>query len=214
MAEVEAPSGVSGTGAPATSSAGAGAATADAGATAGSDEPLLNKGEVVGLRKEVRQLAALVQQVVGKQETHKSTKADAIDDLGALRSRVAELDLADAIDEMGLDPSREERTVLKRLFRGDRPPDVKSWLGETAPLVIRKQVQSTTQAAATPPPKATAQLGAPATGAPAVLPSDPRQIPKDQWNALDPAKRKEIADAFVLRNGGGGGLLRGPTRKG
>jgi hypothetical protein len=79
----------------------------------------------------------------------------------------ARLDLADAMDDIGTTLSKENKALVKRLFKAERPTNVREWLSET--MTILPKVAAPVVAAPTAPaPIAKSDTGA-ATAAPSAV---------------------------------------------
>lgn len=143
----------------------------------GSDEPLLNKREVVDLRKEMRDakaamaatleaIKALVPQSKAKPDQPPTATAhpDLVEEVRMMR---AENDLREGMLEAGV-TDKQARLAIQRLFKAERPQNIGDWLPGAIGVLGFARTGSSSPAPATPP-ATPPQRAAPSsdTGAPA-----------------------------------------------
>jgi hypothetical protein len=187
--------------------------------TAGSDEPLVNKREVVELRKETREnakkLDAVLDFLKGSTPASKSepVKADAkapVDFEARFAAMERQLALKDAYADLGIKPG-DARDLIESAIRGHNaqdPGEIRSLVEKYAGLIKPVVTAPATQATQTQVTAAVTQPKVPDGGPPSVdrkahLPDDILAVPSAAWNAMSPAEQREFYENYKRRNGGG-----------
>jgi len=113
-------------------------------------------------------------------------------------ARLAELDLREAIADSGIKLTPEQRGVVTRLFRAERPQDVTEWLKGVASTMALPGDKS---APVEPPAPPTSNTGAPAASGRAFAPHDPFALPPGAYSALPRKERDKLWAEFTTRAG-------------
>lgn len=174
-----------------------------------SDEPVLNKQELVDARKEIREakksidamLTALQQKVQPPSPPAKPEPATADAAMNELKALREEMRFKDALAEKGIsDP--KQRKLLTRLYQGERPPDLDSWLSET--LGDLGPGHTASPPAATPTiaaPSAPSDSGPPASSGSRDIPMDPARIPQSVVDAMTPEQAVDWWKRYKRQSG-------------
>jgi len=183
-------------------------------AAAVSDEPLLNKKEIVELRKETRETRDLVKQFLAKVDgalpaaspaTTSASKSDTpTDDIKALR---AEMAFKEAVADIGIPLTRDQRQKLWKLHQAESPPDVGAWLNETVAAFGMKPgaatAPTTPAQSATTPPIASSNGGAPvAKGGEEQISKNPFEWPLSYAQKVGAKAFREAWNAYKNDRGG------------
>lgn len=195
---------------PADAATGQGSTTG--GNTAGADAPTWNHRELVDLKKDVRNLHALLTQIATPSApTPPASPAKAPDAKTSDEDRIARLEGAlvrQSAKASGLDDAATE--IVARLYQAEKPQDVDVWVRETVAKFPRV---TPTQAPTGPAPVA----GAPATTTTAPLPNvSDRGAPTppvtgalpplnrmrpEMYAALSPEERRKVVEEFRAGSG-------------
>lgn len=182
----------------------------------GSDEPWVNKAEVIEYHKrtreaerQIRELKETIASLQSRPKANASKPADAGSDrLEALEKRLL---IRDAIDDAGVKLSRRQREIVETLFNSSQPTDISSWLRDTVAVFQPSNPAPTDPPKADSPPAAqgadaqahpfkqppVTNTGAP--GAPQVLSDDFFEIPADLWKSLPPEERLKRMKAYTKK---------------
>jgi hypothetical protein len=190
-------------------------------ATGGGDEPLFNKGEVIGLRKEVRQMTKLVETLLADKRTEKPVAKpgnEAASDVSSLRQQVENLTmktvLGDALADAGYSFTAKQRQLLEAQFRSSKPEDVSAFISDMADTFGvtkgKPQTQQTT-VPATEPRRLPYNTGSSAIAATGGVP-DLIGATDDEWRSLDRQSKKKAFENFLQNRGVNGQLFAKKTR--
>jgi hypothetical protein len=190
----------------------------------GSDEPLLNKREVVELRKETRanatKLDALMEMLKGSMPASKTepAKADAKaspdDRVQALEARYAamerQLALKDAYADLGIKPG-DARDLIESAILGRNaqdPAEIRSLVEKYAGLFKAGNTAPASQATQTQVTTAVTQPKVPDGGPPSVdrkahLPDDILAVPSAAWGAMSGEEKRDFYENYKRKSGGG-----------
>jgi hypothetical protein len=121
----------------------------------------------------------------------------------------SELELKDAIQDIAPHLTREQRNVVRDLFKVQRPGSdgLEAWITKTAGVfgrtntaapVTSEPAPGNAQQAAAP---RTGSLGTPATAVSETMPTDPHELARrGLWAALTPEQRKAAMDAKAAQS--------------
>jgi hypothetical protein len=164
------------------------------------EEFKLTKQEWLDFRREVRSKLDRTTPPADEGKA-KATQAAALAPVAA-DDTSARLDLADAMDDIGAALSKENKALVKRLFKAERPTNVREWLSET--MAILPKPAALPVPAAAPAPLAKSDTGAP------TAPSTAGQLPENPFlwgaeirNALKPGEYHEIVERWQRKQGMG-----------
>lgn len=118
-------------------------------------------------------------------------------DTAALMARLA---INEALDEFDGQLSREQRTLVKRLYAAEKPADVGSWLSATAESLgaAKKAAAPTTPSVGAP---RAVDPGTPVGGSAGELPLDPALIPQSVVDSWTPKQAQDWYDRYRAKSG-------------
>lgn len=181
-----------------------------------SDEPLLNKQEVVDLRKEVRSVEKMLKEQIlpvlgqlnkpaepAKEKPQPAQTADAaLSEIAVLRR---ELELKDVFADLGV-RSPQARDLIAKAAKADNPSNLREYVEKYAAAFQQAQPAAPAATPAAPPaqPAGKSDTGAPGTDGRSSLPDDPRLIDAAIWKGMDRKDRMSRYEAMLSRRGIGG----------
>jgi hypothetical protein len=174
--------------------------SADAGQTTGNQQHL-NHRETVDYFKRTQKLEAELADLRKKVGGNEPAPPPATPQ-GDLAQQLA---LRDAMSDLGFTADKTQREIMQDLFAVHKPTDVEAWVRKYGPTIGLKSSTATAATPGAPKPAAAMQsnLGNPGSSGSSSLPQDPRLIPRDIWNNLEPAERVRIAETWAAKSGGG-----------
>jgi hypothetical protein len=117
-----------------------------------------------------------------------------------------ELDIRDAIGDMGLKVNSKTRDRLIKLYVADeKPDDVDAWLkGVADDLGLKPGTLGTETTARPEQARIQTNTGAPGSTPTGALSGDIKQVPVEVWRDLDVDKKLELWNRFAAKSGAGG----------